>query len=57
MADMICIVLSVKNLHNPDCSNSGQSWFFVLLIRKLQWKSTGKGNTSLIILFTKGQIR
>ena len=43
MADTICVALNVKNLHNPDCSNSGQSWFFALSNGKLQWKLVGKG--------------
>ena len=37
MADMTYIALSAKNLHNLDCSNSGQSWFFATSIGKLQW--------------------
>ena len=43
MADTICVALSAKNLHNPDCLNSSQSWFFATSIGKLQWKLAGKG--------------
>jgi len=43
MADTICVALSAKNLHNPDCSNSGHSWFFATSIGKLQWELVGKG--------------
>ena len=43
MADRICVALSAKNLHNPDCSNSDQSWVFATSIGKLQWKLAGKG--------------
>ena len=43
MADTICVALSAKNLHNPDCSNSGQSWFFATSIGKLQWKLAKEG--------------
>ena len=43
MADAICVALSAKNLHNPDCSNSGQSWFFATSIEKLQLELARKG--------------
>ena len=42
MADTIC-ALSAKNLHNSDCSNSGQSWFFATSIEKLQLELARNG--------------
>ena len=56
MADMICIALSAKNLHNPDYSNLGQGWFFALSSEKLQWKSTRKGKYFINnIIYKKGR--
>jgi len=43
MADKICAALSAKNLNNPDCLNSSQSWIFAMSIGKLQWKLARKG--------------
>ena len=42
MADTIYVALSAKNLHNLDCSNSGQSWFLAMSIGKLQWELARK---------------
>ena len=54
MADTICVALSAKNLHNPDCSNSGPSWFFAMSIGKLQWELAGKGKYFINNIVYKG---
>ena len=54
MADTICVALNAKNLHNPDCSI--RVGFLQRQLGNCNGNWQEKGNTLLIILFTKGPI-